>query len=87
MLYKFVDLKSFLFIVEERRRQAEELRRLSSDFRSFKESYDVRKQQDTYRFAEIAEHEDFKINQANCNRVMITGDTYEYVLIMPICPL
>ncbi len=49
---------------------------MSSDFKSFKESYDVRKQQDTYRFAKIAEHEDFKINQANCNRVMITGSLF-----------
>jgi hypothetical protein len=63
-----------LYVVEERRRQSEELRRLSNDFRSFKESYDIRKQQDTYRFAEIAEHEDFKINQANSNRVMVTGE-------------
>ncbi len=62
--------------MSELSRQSEELRRLSNDFKSFKETYSVRLQQDTYRFAEIAENEDFKMNQANCNRVMVTGKKY-----------
>lgn len=53
--------------------QAQELRRLSSEFATLKEDYTKRKQQDTYRFAELAEAEDYKLNLANSNRVMITG--------------
>ncbi len=54
--------------------QAKELKRLSTDLSDFKEVYSKRLKQDTYRFAEIAEAEDFKINMANANRVMIVGE-------------
>ena len=52
---------------------AQELRRLSSEVTEFKGVYATRVKQDTYRFAEIAESEDYKINLANSNRVMIVG--------------
>ena len=54
-------------------RQAAELKRLSDDFKDFKETYGVRKLQDSYCFAEIAENEDYKTNLASSNRVMVTG--------------
>lgn len=53
--------------------QAQELRRLSDELATFKSDYQKRKLQDTYRFAEIAEAEDYKLNLSNSNRVMITG--------------
>jgi hypothetical protein len=53
--------------------QARELRNLSSEFREFKSDCVIRRQQDSYRFAEIAENEDYKLNQANSNRVMVAG--------------
>lgn len=51
--------------------QAMELRRLSDEFKGFRAEYAERKKQDTYRFAEIAENEDY-------NRVMITGNRGVY---------
>lgn len=53
--------------------QAQELRRLSDEFAVLKADYAKCKLQDTYRFAELAEAEDYKLNLANSNRVMITG--------------
>ena len=55
-------------------RQAEELLHLSEDFKEFKATYNIRKQQDSYRFAEIAENEDYKINLASSNRIMVNGE-------------
>lgn len=60
-------------IVPSLHEQARELKRLSSDLTDFKEVYSKRLKQDTYRFAEIAEQEDYKLNVANSNRVMIVG--------------
>ena len=56
--------------------QAKELKQLSLELHDFKEEYVARKSQDTYRFAEIAENEDFKLNNANLNRVLVTGECY-----------
>ncbi len=53
--------------------QAKELKRLSGDLTDFKTAVAKRTLQDSYRFAEIAEAEDFKINSANSDRVMVTG--------------
>jgi hypothetical protein len=53
--------------------QEKGLRKLSDDLKTFKDDYTTRKTQDSYRFAEIAENEDFKLNNANTNRVLITG--------------
>ncbi len=53
--------------------QAKELRNLSSEFKEFKTECVTRRLQDSYRFAEIAENEDYKMNMANMNRVMVAG--------------
>ncbi len=49
------------------------LKKLSTDINELKEDYGIRKKQDSYHFAEIAKNEDYKLNLANANRVMITG--------------
>jgi hypothetical protein len=54
--------------------QSCELRRLSSELTDFKCEYKKRTLQDSYRFAELAEVEEFKTNAANSNRVMIVGN-------------
>ena len=54
--------------------QAKELRQLSTEFHDFKKVCKKRSLQDTYRFAEIAEADDFKYNMSNSNRVMINGE-------------
>ena len=61
-------------------RQAAELKRLSDDFKTFKETYGVRRLQDSYRFAEIAENEDYKTNLASSNRVMVNGRVQKYII-------
>ncbi len=54
--------------------QARELRNLSSEFKEFRSDCVTRRMQDSYRFAEIAENEDYKLNAANTNRVMVAGN-------------
>ncbi len=54
--------------------QSVELRRLSSELTDFKCEYKKRTLQDSYRFAELAEVDEFKTNTANSNRVMIVGN-------------
>jgi hypothetical protein len=56
------------------REQSKELRRLSSELTDFKCVYKKRTLQDSYRFAELAEVDEFKTNTANSNRVMIVGN-------------
>jgi|LakMenE18May11ns_1017448.scaffolds.fasta_scaffold9406271_2 hypothetical protein len=53
--------------------QSNELRRLSTELTDFKCVYKKRTMQDSYRFAELAEVDEFKTNTANSNRVMIVG--------------
>jgi hypothetical protein len=60
-------------VVPSLQEQARELRNLSSEFKEFKTECVTRRLQDSYRFAEIAENEDYKMNMANMNRVMVAG--------------
>ncbi len=53
--------------------QAQNLRSLTKELFEFKHDYEARKKQDTYRFAEIAEVDDFKTNNANITKILITG--------------
>ena len=53
--------------------QAKELKRLSTDFNDFKKVCQKRTLQDTYRFAEIAEADDWKYNLNQSDRVMVNG--------------
>ena len=55
--------------------QAKAIKRLSGDLDDFKVKVAKRNLQDAYRLAEIAEQEDYKINMANADRVMITGNS------------
>ncbi len=60
--------------------QAKKLNSLTCELKEFKGTVAKRNLQDSYRFAEIAEYEDYKLNVANSNRVMITGTwTVKYV--------
>ncbi len=54
--------------------QAKEIKSLSNEVKEMKAENKIRRLQDSYRFAEIAEAEDYKLNVANSNRVMITGN-------------
>ncbi len=65
----------YLELLPRLEEQEKSLKQLSEDLKSFKEDYTTRKAQDSYRFAEIAENEDFKLNTANTNRVLVTGIT------------
>lgn len=62
-----------LLLVLTLEEQSQELRRLSAELKDFKVVYTKRVLQDSYRFAEMAEAEDYKMNLANSDRVMITG--------------
>ncbi len=62
--------------------QASELRNLSSEFKEFKSDCVTRRMQDSYRFAEIAENEDYKLNAANTNRVMVAGNDMIYKIYL-----
>ncbi len=53
--------------------QARDLKNLSFELKEFKGTVAKRNLQDAYRFAEIAEYEDYKLNVANSCRVMVTG--------------
>ena len=54
--------------------QAKDLKQLTTEFREFKEVCKKRTLQDNYRFAEIAEADDFKYNLSNADRVMVNGE-------------
>jgi hypothetical protein len=56
--------------------QAKKLNNLTCELKEFKGTVAKRNLQDSYRFAEIAEYEDYKLNVANSNRVMITGTLF-----------
>ncbi len=56
--------------------QAKDLKNLSFELKEFKGTVAKRNLQDSYRFAEIAEYEDYKLNVANTSRVMVTGTIY-----------
>lgn len=60
--------------------QAQDLRQLKTEFGDLKEELRKRKLLDSYRFAEIAENEDFKLNTANSNRVMVTGNLIQNLI-------
>ncbi len=59
--------------------QALELKSLSSEVKEMKAETKIRRLQDSYRFAEIAEADDYKLNVANSNRVMITGNVLQMI--------
>jgi len=61
------------------REQAVAVRRLSTELLDFKCVYKKRTLQDSYRFAELAEVEEYKTNLANANKVMIVGKLKCYV--------
>ncbi len=54
--------------------QEKGFKQLTEDLKTFKEDYTTRKTQDSFRFAEIAENEDFKVNTANTNCALVTGN-------------
>ncbi len=64
------------------KQQATDLKNLSFELKEFKGTVAKRNLQDSYRFAEIAEYEDYKLNVANTCRVMVTGNKTILLLML-----
>jgi hypothetical protein len=70
----YLDILVVAELQQSVKEQTQNLRSLTKELLEFKSDYEARKKQDTYRFAEIAEVEDFKTNSANTTRIFITGE-------------